>query len=208
MELVKPGTYIDFMRYRKAVISSSLLLVTASIVSLFFPGPNYGIDFQGGTELQLAFQGDVSAGDLRQALEGAGYMRPDVVSVQDSENEFIIRVQEVSALPEGQIESIRTTLEERLGSVSLNDMQVSPGGDKIAFRLGGTVEPQLLEEALTESGVGVRGVNAFGQAEDFRYEAHLVGVADEIVRQLRETLGERGPADPRRVEWVGPKAGA
>ncbi len=208
MELVKPGTYIDFMRYRKAVISSSLLLVTASIVSLFFPGPNYGIDFQGGTELQLVFQGDVSAGDVRQALEGAGYLRPDVVSVQDSENEFIIRVQEVSALPEEQVESIRSAVEARLGEVSLDDMQVSPGGDKIAFRLGGEVDPQLLEEALDASGVGVRGVNAFGQSEDHRYEAHLVGVGDEIVRQLRETLAERGPADPRRVEWVGPKAGA
>jgi preprotein translocase subunit SecF len=32
-------------------------------------------------------------------------------------------------------------------------------------------------------------------------------VGDEIVRQLTEHFAERGPEEPRRVEWVGPKAG-
>ena len=49
MELIKPGTYIDFMKYRGPVITVLGLMATLSLVSLFYPGPNYGIDFAGGT---------------------------------------------------------------------------------------------------------------------------------------------------------------
>ena len=57
MEFIKPGTYIDFMKYRGPVITVLGLMATLSLVSLFYPGPNYGIDFAGGTEVQLAFRG-------------------------------------------------------------------------------------------------------------------------------------------------------
>ncbi len=207
-EIIKPGTYIDFMRHRRPVIAVSLLLVVASIVSVFVPGPNYGIDFRGGTELQLGFTGPVTSGELRQTLESLGYERPDVVAVEETPNEFIIRVQEVSALPEEQVAAIEAAVEGALGEVELNEMKVSPGGDKITFRFSGPVDAETLRGALEEQHVGIRAVNQFGQQEDNRYEAHLTGVADEIVRELREELSDRAPEDPRRVEWVGPKAGA
>jgi preprotein translocase subunit SecF len=207
MELIKPGTYVDFMRVRKPVMLLSGALCLASIVLLIYPGPNYGIDFAGGTELQLAFQGEVSAGELRQTLEGLGYSGPDVVSVEGASNEYIVRVSEVSALPEEQIAAIETAVADALGDVTVAEMKVSPGGDKITFRLSAAASPEAIQAALEGVGVEVRGVNQFGQSSDFRYEAHLMGVGDEIVRQLREELGERGPETPRRIEWVGPKAG-
>ena len=79
MEFIKPGTYIDFMKYRAPVMTLLGLMASLSLVSLFYPGPNYGIDFAGGTEVQLAFRGDITSGELRQALENSGYARPDVV---------------------------------------------------------------------------------------------------------------------------------
>ena len=72
MELIKPGTYIDFMRLARPVITATLLLVALSVVSLFVPGPNYGIDFAGGTEIQLAFNGTVETAELRGMLEELG----------------------------------------------------------------------------------------------------------------------------------------
>ena len=208
MEFIRPGTYIDFMRHRRPVIAVSLLLVAASIASVVWPGPNYGIDFRGGTELQLKFQGDVDSGEIRQTLESLGYERPDVVAVEESPNEFMIRVQEVSSLPEEQVSAIESAIASTLADVETNEMKVSPGGDKITFRFSGPVEPETIRGTLEAQGVGVRAVNQFGQTDDNRYEAHLTGVADEIVDQLGEELGARGPEAPRRVEWVGPKAGA
>ncbi|MDH5491557.1 MAG: protein translocase subunit SecF [Myxococcales bacterium] len=208
MELIKPGTYIDFMRHRIPVVGASLVLVTLSLVSLFYPGPNYGIDFAGGTELQLAFRGDVGSGELRQALEAIGY-RADVVSVEGAENEYMVRVREVSAIDEDRAaaieESFRAALPE---GVAVRRWRISPGGDKVSVELSGAVDEGFIRSTLEASGLEVRDTSALIPGETYPYEAHLVGIADEIVRRLGESLGERGPESPRRVEWVGPKAGA
>jgi preprotein translocase subunit SecF len=69
MELIKPGSYFDFMKYRGPVVTVLALMATLSLVSLFYPGPNYGIDFAGGTEVQLAFRGDTTPNEVRTALQ-------------------------------------------------------------------------------------------------------------------------------------------
>jgi len=207
MEFIKPGTYIDFMKYRGPVITVLGLMATLSLVSLFYPGPNYGIDFAGGTEVQLAFTADTSPGEIREALEDGGYARPDVISVEDMPNEYIIRVREVSSLPEEQIEKIREAAAAALGEDVLREMKVSPGGDKITLRVSGEIHEQELQEALEAGGAHVRSINSLTGSRDPRYEAQLVGVADELTAQLRERFPDRAPDEALRVEWVGPKAG-
>jgi preprotein translocase subunit SecF len=217
MEFVRPGTYIDFMRHRKVVVASSLLLVIASLVSVFFPGPNYGIDFRGGTELQLVFQGDIDSAEIRATLESLGYRRPDVVAVEGNDREYIVRVREVSSLPAERADAVRSEMPNALG-VGVQDIDFKPGdvddetgrvtAFKISIDLDAEVDPELIEDALETLDVQVRGVSQAGRESDYRYVANLEGIGDEIVRQLREELGARGPDAPRRVEWVGPKAGA
>jgi preprotein translocase subunit SecF len=51
-------------------------------------------------------------------------------------------------------------------------------------------------------------VQSFGRKEDHRYEARLEGVAEELMRGLRQKLPDSTPEEALRVEWVGPKAGA
>ncbi|MGB8222530.1 MAG: hypothetical protein WCF10_08075, partial [Polyangiales bacterium] len=207
MEFIKPGTYIDFMKYRGPVISGLALLATMSLISLFYPGPNYGIDFAGGTELQLAFKGDVTSGEVRDALQASGYARPDVIRVEGKQNEYIIRVGEVSSLPEAEVDKIRESATAALGPDVLREMKVSPGGDKITIRVSSPINEQQLHEALEAGGAHVRSINALSGSSNPRYEVQLVGVADELVSQLQKRFGERAPEAPLRVEWVGPKAG-
>ena len=180
MEFIKPGTYIDFMKYRVPVITVLGIMATLSLVSLFYPGPNYGIDFAGGTEVQLLFKSETSPAEVRQALQESGYARPDVISVEDQPNEYIIRVQEVSSLPDAQVEKIRASVAVALGDGVLQEMKVSPGGDKITIRVSGPVNEQQLQEALMTGGANVRSINALTGSRDPRYEAQLVGVADEL----------------------------
>ena len=207
MEFVKPGIYIDFMKYRAPVGSFLGLLATLSLVSLFYPGPNYGIDFAGGTEIQLQFNGDTAPGEVRSALEEAGYSRPDVISIEGVDNEYIIRVREVSSLPADQIDKIRESLDFILGEDVVREMKVSPGGDKITLRVSGEVHEQQLQEALEAGGAHVRSVSSLVGSRDPRYEAQLVGVADELLTSLQKAFVDRAPETPLRVEWVGPKAG-
>ena len=56
MEFFKPGRQFDFMGQRRFWISLSVLLVIASTILMFYPGPNYGTDFRGGTEIEVAFK--------------------------------------------------------------------------------------------------------------------------------------------------------
>ncbi len=206
MEFVKPGTYIDFMKYRGPVMAVLGFLALASLILLFVPGPNYGIDFAGGTEIQLRFTADTAPAEVRAALENAGYSRPDVISVEDSPNEYIIRIQEVSSLPPEELEKIRQSVESSLGA-GFGEMKVSPGGDKITVRVSEGVSEGQLQTALEAGGARVRSVNALAGSRELRYEAQLMGVADEVVARLQKQFGERAPQNPLRVEWVGPKAG-
>jgi preprotein translocase subunit SecF len=130
-----------------------------------------------------------------------------VISVEGEPNQYIIRVREVSSLPEERVEQIRASVERALGEGVLQEMKVSPGGDKITLRVSGEVYEQQLEEALVAGGANVRSISALAGSRDPRYEAYLVGVADELTTQLMERFGDRAPDDVLRVEWVGPKAG-
>jgi len=70
----------------------SLLLTIASLVYLAIRGINYGIDFKGGTEIQVKFAQSVSIDEMRNSLEG---MKLGEVGVQafGEGNEFVIRFQ-------------------------------------------------------------------------------------------------------------------
>lgn len=208
MEFFKPGKTIDFMKYRTPVLIATGILVLLSLGTFVFPGANYGIDFKGGTELELRFKGDTSVAEVRAALTELGYS-PDVVNVEGRPRQFIVRVSEVSAIPDELQGAIRERIAGALGEVQIDQdgFKVSPGGDKVTVRLSGEADPQQLQEAVEAGGVRTRSANAFGRPEDHRYEIHLVGVADRIVEQLTEKFGERGPEEPLRIEWMGPKAG-
>lgn len=208
MEFFKVSTTIDFMKYRRVCATVSAVLVLGSIASVFWPGPNYGIDFKGGTELEIEFHGDVTSAELRDAVTALGHRRPEVVAVGDSTRRFILRTQEVSSIAPEQAKKIEKELKAALGATQLEGMQISPGGDKVSLRLSGDVDPTLIEGALTKAGAQARAVTRFGRAEDHRYEAALIGVGDKLVHGLKQKLGKRAPESPLRAEWVGPKAGA
>lgn len=207
MEFIKPGRVFDFMRYRTPAVVFSSIVVLASIASVFWPGPKLGIDFAGGTEVQLQFRGDVPVAELRETLEGLGYESPDVIEISGRENQYLVRVNQVTALPADIVDTIQEHLTSAL-SVGVSAVRVSAGGDKVSVRLDGDAELSAIRAALVDSGVDVRGeVRRFGPESDHRYEADLVGVADRMVAQLSDTLAERGPESPLRIEWVGPRAG-
>ena len=69
MELIKPGTKIPFTRYRKIALIVSTIVNLVVLAFLFIKGPNLGVDFAGGTMVQLKFQQSATIPDIRQALE-------------------------------------------------------------------------------------------------------------------------------------------
>jgi preprotein translocase subunit SecF len=206
VEFFKPKGTINFMKYRAPIIIGSLTLALLGVLSVFWPGPNYGIDFKGGTEVQLRFKQNLEASTLRQKLADVGY-DAEVVNVEGRQNEYLVRVGAVSALSAEKVEELKKTLGWKIGEVKIDELKVSPGGDKITLRLAENVEPAAIEAALKGAGANVRSVAMLGSSDKSRYEAQLVGVADEMIKRLHNSLGEAAPDEPLRVEWVGPKAG-
>ena len=70
IRLVPPNTRIPFLSQRRPAYVLSSLLVLGSIVATIFLGLNFGIDFRGGTLLELRYQSPVQIGQLRSATEG------------------------------------------------------------------------------------------------------------------------------------------
>ena len=73
MNLVKPGTKIDFVGQRKKAGVVSVLMVIASLALFFVVGPNWGIDFTGGTEVHLKFHESTEIGQVRENLRTARF---------------------------------------------------------------------------------------------------------------------------------------
>jgi preprotein translocase subunit SecF len=206
MELFKPRETINFMKYRGPLIGGSLFLTLLGFLSIFYPQPNWGIDFKGGTEVQLKFDKSVAASDVRTTLSSAGY-EAEVVTVEGRAGEFLVRVGRSSSLSDEQRARVEAAVGKSIGGQKVVDFKISPGGDKISLRMADSVEVQAIRTALEGANVKLRDVSGFGSSEQHRYEAQLVGVADELISTLKKGLGEKAPDQPLRVEWVGPKAG-
>ena len=64
---------IDFMAWRKIALSVSVILATVSILSLSLKQLNYGLDFTGGSLVELHYPNEIEVGNIRQSLTNAGY---------------------------------------------------------------------------------------------------------------------------------------
>ncbi len=94
-ELVKPGTHIDFIGKRRLCAALSVGVLVASLIATQVNGVRMGIDFAGGTEIQVKFAEGVEAseGPIREIVGGLeGIDDPSVVRYgEPEENEFLIK---------------------------------------------------------------------------------------------------------------------
>jgi preprotein translocase subunit SecF len=226
VEFFKPGRVFDFMRVRIFWIPLSFFLVLGSVILCFVPGPNYGTDFKGGTEIEIAFGKPIDPAGVRRGVESVGFQTPDVVQVVDPNNayHFLIRVQDVSAITDEEKTALRHALcyvddpDPLKGSASCpenaraTEVKFSAGGDKISTRYD--TDPDLEKvkaQVRSVPGVSLR-VSANNpqvlNPRDHRVEIQLLGKGDQLIEGLRDKLGaDTVPDRALRVEWVGPKAG-
>lgn len=64
---------INFMGIRRVAFVATLVLTLLSLVSLAVRGLNFGLDFTGGTLIELSYERPVELSDVRAGLETAGY---------------------------------------------------------------------------------------------------------------------------------------
>jgi preprotein translocase subunit SecF len=219
-----PGnkTY-DFMGKRRWFVAVSLFFVLGSIALLFVKGPPLGTDFRGGTEVEIGFLQSTTTGEVRSAVQAAGFSSPDVIKVEDpsNPNRFLVRVQEVSTISEQKQLEIERSLcfgsdlpaEQCPAARQATEVKFSPGGDKIAVRFREAPDLKWIRNRVSAvGGIALReGANnpTVQNPREHRVEVQLKSKGDQLMDGVRRTLGAaKVPEQPLRVEWIGPKAGA
>jgi len=81
----------DFMGVRKPIMMMSTLLVLASLISLFTVGLNFGIDFTGGSVIEVGYKEPVDLKPIRDVLTKNGY-KAAIVQHFGSASEVLIRL--------------------------------------------------------------------------------------------------------------------
>ena len=135
---MKQAKIYNFMGLRRyAVVFSALMLVVSSW-SLYTQGLVLGLDFSGGTQIEVGYDQPADVGELRQQLENAGFDNPVVVHF-GSETDVLIRLQ-------GEPDQ---KLAEQV-------VEVLQGEDEqIDLRRVDFVGPQIGEELSEDGGLGM-----------------------------------------------------
>ena len=131
---------IEFIKKAPIFGSISLLLVLVSLGLIAVKGFNYGIDFSGGTEVQVRFEKPVKVDDIRSFTDSLGLKKATVQSYGEK-NEFLIRIEtvegknqtETNALVNATVKKITTGLSEKFEGAELR--KVDTVGPQIGSEL-------------------------------------------------------------------------
>jgi len=136
-EIIKPGTHIDFVRFAKPAALLSGALIVIGLAAIPVQGFRLGIDFAGGTEVQVNFPGDAPVSDaaIRDAIGG---IVSDVSVVRfgavDS-REYLIKFRGEQGEKGEIVDRIMTALREGLGDA--REDRVEFVGPKVGQELRG-----------------------------------------------------------------------
>ena len=112
MQFIKPGININFIGKRKIAFVLSLAMILISIGSLLVNrGPRYGIDFAGGTLVQVKFDASVPIDQIKSGLATMELAASAVQQFgQADDHEFLIRTDATNPAMEGLSEKIEKNL--------------------------------------------------------------------------------------------------
>jgi preprotein translocase subunit SecF len=210
-ELVKSGTTYDFVQYRRVAVIASLVANAAVLFgAVVWPGLNYGVDFAGGTELQVKFKQAVGAGEVREEVSRLGFGEPTVQQFGSAENhEFLVRVERIALLTREKAEAVKQSVQAELAAQQPTTFHFDPEvGDKLDLGFKLPVDAGALRRAAEKAGLNVKDVRTLSarDGQDREYTLIAQGPGDKIGGSLREKFGQ-GSVDIVRTEYVGPQVG-
>ena len=143
----------DFMRWRKLAAAMSLLLVIASIAALAMNGLKLGLDFTGGTQIEVGYQNAPKIEDVRSQLEDAGFEGAAVVRF-GSDSELLIKLPPEVAEKQTQQNARDAEATNSIGDKVVGALRQHTDG-KIDLRRVEMVGPQIGEELRDDGGLGM-----------------------------------------------------
>ncbi|MBT5686769.1 MAG: protein translocase subunit SecF [Gammaproteobacteria bacterium] len=174
-------TKFDFMGYRKIAASISIGLVLMSIVSLAANQVEWGLDFTGGSLVEVTYENPVDPETIRGDLTEAGY-KGHVVQYFGSDRDILVRIP-----PQKNIDSKENA---RLADRVLESLTES-SGQNVELRRSEFVGPAVGEELTNQGGIGL--MTALGVVllyVAFRFQLKFaVGAVVALFHDVMITLG-------------------
>jgi preprotein translocase subunit SecF len=132
-EIIKPGTKIDFMKRKWIGFLFSGVVMLIGIISLVVHGgPIYGVDFAGGTLVQVKFSQPVAIDAIRGALQDGGLEGASVQGFEaEGKGEYLIRLQTSSSDLGGLSTTIKAALTKRFDEKSFEVRRIEMVGPKV-----------------------------------------------------------------------------
>jgi len=118
MQFIKPDININFVSKRKIAFFISMVMILVSIASLFIhKGPRYGIDFAGGTLIQVKFSAPASLNNIKSGLAAIDLGKSSVQQFGDQgDNEYLIRTDRSIMTSQGFSTKVQEALETSTGN--------------------------------------------------------------------------------------------
>ncbi|MDR0967146.1 MAG: protein translocase subunit SecF [Myxococcales bacterium] len=210
-KLFSGETQIDFIGHRKFFMSLSGILCALVLLGIAIFGFNWGVDFAGGSEIEVRFEAPVDVAQVRKVMESAGF---DDVTVQElgasEQNSFLIRIGRISMLSMADADKAKAGLTEKFGAGALASFDFNPAyGDKFEVRFQKAereIAAQDVRETIEKAtGLTVQDIHAVVGG----YSVIMDGISAKVEQALQAANKQDGmaKAELRRVEFVGPQVG-
>ena len=135
MRFIKKETHINFIGKKNIAFYLSMACIAISFLSLVIHGgPRLGIDFAGGSLIQIKFTSTTQIDDIKSGLKSVGLGKSSVQQFGErADNEFLIRTEITHGSGEGFTSNIKTAL-------------TTSTGDQVEIRRVEMVGPQVGED--------------------------------------------------------------
>jgi preprotein translocase subunit SecF len=154
---------IDFLAWRRVALIFSSIFLIVSVSSLFLKELNYGLDFTGGTLVELSYPDSANISEIRETLVNGGFSGAQVANFGSSK-EVLIK------LPGTVSDSLGSEIVTLLSSASLNQ--------EVDLRRIEYVGPQIGSELRDDGGTAMLIALAFMMLYiAFRFQSMFAGAA-------------------------------
>ncbi len=176
------------------------------MLGFFFIGPNWGIDFTGGTEVQIQFKEPVDISEVRKAVVQLDLQSDAVQQIGDAdEHTFSVRIKDPEFGTKGVKEAVEKALTDRFGAgwIVESTLDIAMGA-QVAIKYSGEQVPVA---QVQEAVAGLSGAQVQPGLDDNLVYVRLPGLSSQIKDTIAGALAGR-EFEVLQVDSVGPAAGA
>jgi preprotein translocase subunit SecF len=197
---------LDFVKYRYIAAFASVITVLAAWMAFFvYPGPRWGIDFTGGTEIQMEFKQDVHVDEIREGLAKLGLSEDSVQQYGDpSKHVFNVRIDDATFGVAEAKADVQKRFVDKYGAAWVKDvaMDAEVGARVTVTYVGDKVSIEDVRPLFAD----VTGVVVREGIHENQIVVQLPGLSQEIEHRIRTALPDR-EFQVVQAESVGPKVG-